>query len=783
MSENRSASPPPQGPDPSPNQSSVDFVTALLGDGTAGLWIAASKPKEANRLENGGYYSPDAVAAMLPTERHHLSSARYREGLFKRSEMESNVIDVPFFVVDDIGVRGEGDTVHVQAPGAKLDVANMQNTPEPTWVIETSKGNHQYGFQLEPAMTHAEAHRLREAMRNDPRYKAGIQGSIGQYFRLPTGVNSKEGREDFPTRLVSFSGQTYTFAQLVQGFGLSLGTASAPANVVPLRSGGWGEQWPVDLVRKVVETYLPNDGFYASHDDWFVIGCAIKGACGDEGFPIWEDWCAKQVQEKREPQKTWEDIGEAKASGATLRKEVEKRHGKDSDAYRAVQGMIAETAFTAVEDGTIPGDGPAASPDERKEEAAKKRFHALLEEARRLTPVPTQHRGDKDRNWLTKTGEAVDVLTSTGTPSASATIFKPHVKGLLSMLAGPPGKHKSTLALAQSMAIAYADKDLLRDGGERLQFPGDVFYVCNEDAKNTIERRLRGLRKHHNLLGKPAKHGVFPVSSALMMKNGSRGTTIECERIVEAMVKRLRNGHAITAVFVDTLPSSVIGFDENSSEMMEVMALLEDIADAFWCSVVLIHHGTKAGWDNEDGRSLASAARGFGGITGTVRGLVTMVDPTDDEKKRFLTFAGKKIVVEFIVKNSDGRQNVVACFYELHTVEIDVLGAETGLPEKDWVPVLVPIVMPSVFGVVSSAADEKAWTEKLRNSKKALRRYGAGATGAQIGGDSVHHVLGVSNQVAWEIIEKLAEKGLVTLVKNKHERTETVVVRDEESPF
>jgi hypothetical protein len=78
-------------------------------------------------------------------------------------------------VLDDVGTK-----VPLDAP-----------RPEPSWIVETSPGNFQYGYLLRPAVTDVRtATRLIGGLVSKGVTDAGADGIV-RYFRLPGGVNSK----------------------------------------------------------------------------------------------------------------------------------------------------------------------------------------------------------------------------------------------------------------------------------------------------------------------------------------------------------------------------------------------------------------------------------------------------------------------------------------------------------------------------------------------------------------------------------------------------------------
>ena len=130
---------------------------------------------------------------------------RNRKGLFSSLHV---------VVLDDIGYDKKKSKVHVD----KLP----KNFP-PSYIIESSKGNFQYGYVLDkPVDNLAAAEGLIALV-----YEAGFSDDGGKMatklVRLPGGVNGKKGvKADFPVTLVSTNGPTYTPQEIIDAMKLGV---------------------------------------------------------------------------------------------------------------------------------------------------------------------------------------------------------------------------------------------------------------------------------------------------------------------------------------------------------------------------------------------------------------------------------------------------------------------------------------------------------------------------------------------------------------------------------
>ena len=115
----------------------------------------------------------------------------------KPSASSSNCTHVVCMVLDDIGTKSK------EPPLA------------PTWIIETSEGNYQWGyvFATETAPTTQEFSAAIKAIANAGYTDGGAINPV-RNFRVPDSVNLKEGKNNFVSRLVAFNRVEFTLEQI-----------------------------------------------------------------------------------------------------------------------------------------------------------------------------------------------------------------------------------------------------------------------------------------------------------------------------------------------------------------------------------------------------------------------------------------------------------------------------------------------------------------------------------------------------------------------------------------
>jgi len=518
------------------------------------------------------------------------------------------------------------------------------------------------------------------------------------------------------------------------------------------------ETLPPDAIRKLVEL-IPNDDDY---DRWIAVGMGVHGASegSPDGYAVFEDW-SRQSQKHdigKSTEKTWDSFSGTTSSATTLRRLIEGIHGPDSpERQKAAQVFAADGgAFGVVEEDQIPmperkGDTEA--------KAAGKKLDELLAEIAKTQPIPDHHRNGDSANWTN--GGKVQTLREalkSGTV-APPVVVTPYERGILTVLAGMPGLGKSLLILNQALAITYNRPDLIRYGHGKLQFAGDIIYISNEDGKGLIKRRAQAWLDHHGLGSATPAHEIIPLKSALLNFDG-KAWQVSCLEILEAVLEYVRSGRDIAMIVVDTMATSVTGINENAAQdISPVMAFLDRLAKTFWASVTFVHHVNKEAAAAGD-RSIISI-RGSTGITGAVRGALTLTPATAKEIEEF-GWMGRQVIVEYVAKANDDKARYVACWYEQITVQIashDAVDPTKMVMQET--PILVPLVPTQS---INDMAQVRAWRDLLEEAAaagKQMRVYGSNVNNT--GAKSVHRVLGVSVKKAAEIIEKMSNMGVITV--------------------
>ena len=141
----------------------------------------------------------------------------------KISASAGNATHCLFLVLDDIGTKSK--------------------TPElpPTWVMETSPDNYQFGYVFNEQPTTGEFAAAIKAIAAAGYTDPGATNPV-RNVRLPGSINLKPGRDNFASRLVSFSpDRDYTLTQICESMGVTPGEVEGTVRPIGLQDDGEDE--------------------------------------------------------------------------------------------------------------------------------------------------------------------------------------------------------------------------------------------------------------------------------------------------------------------------------------------------------------------------------------------------------------------------------------------------------------------------------------------------------------------------------------------------------------
>jgi hypothetical protein len=200
--------------------------------------------------------------------RDHTGGLFNRQALFERLHV---------VVLDDIGTKGQA--------------ADLPEDLKPTYIVESSEGNFQYGYVLETPIDNLDSAKALVSIM----YEAGIADAGGKMpnklVRLPEGVNGKKGDKcDFVTALISKDGPLWTPQGLLDALNcggsweeIQADALDATKRRTRLRGGTtpWAPYRPTrasmsGIIDPVAEWLEENDKIVSESDEWLTVRCPFS---------------------------------------------------------------------------------------------------------------------------------------------------------------------------------------------------------------------------------------------------------------------------------------------------------------------------------------------------------------------------------------------------------------------------------------------------------------------------------------------------------------------------
>lgn len=288
----------------------IDFLTSLAPKGETLLLVRQTPRRLNGELQ---YHADGAIKATWPA---FLPGKHRREGEAWFGNTASFIIDR--FI--DGKVSASAANCEYVLVMMLDDVGTKSKTPPvpPTWIMETSPGNFQWGYAFSEQPTKAEfaaaIKAIAEAGYTDP----GACNAV-RNFRIPGSVNLKPDRNGFAARLVEFNPQReYTLAAICAGLGVEPGPPeSAGPRPVRLSDDGaddvaaWLSERGLVLSRPNAEGWM---GVVCPQADQHTDGspegrylpsarayCCLHSHCIDYGSEEFLTWVAEQGGPKHTP--------------------------------------------------------------------------------------------------------------------------------------------------------------------------------------------------------------------------------------------------------------------------------------------------------------------------------------------------------------------------------------------------------------------------------------------------------------------------------------------------
>jgi hypothetical protein len=172
------------------------------------------------------------------------------------------------------------------------DIGTKSTTPplEPTWKMETSEGNYQWGyiFRLDDQPTKAEFGAAIKAIANAGYTDRGMLNPV-RNFRIEGSINLKEGKGGFASRLVSFhADKEFSLPEIL----VALGVTPEPPHAATISYDGTLAHTEPTTHTTITDlrdalTYIDAEPYSV----WIAVGMALKTLDDDAaGFELFDTW-------------------------------------------------------------------------------------------------------------------------------------------------------------------------------------------------------------------------------------------------------------------------------------------------------------------------------------------------------------------------------------------------------------------------------------------------------------------------------------------------------------
>ncbi len=707
-------------------QGNEQFLRALVGDKYARAWVAGFGSW------TGGFAHKE-LRHLNPKKAAYVAAAFQKPGSTARSNR--NFESGWLVVLDDVGT--------------KIDKAFVDEfAPEPTYVIETSEGNFQYGFVLtEPVYDVRKWNAFYPLMKETEFAGAADNSGWGAYKRLPFGLASKPGKEGFVTRLTHWAPDVrYSIDELANALGFDLSEENVARIDMPGLASAASSDWMHDLGYEAFAElgWLKSD---PKENGWVDVRCpwehehvggdratgtayTCAGGDGEPDFKCHHAHC----HDRR-----W------RSHVLPLFTEMEEtRHVVHEMMFPPLDDDEQEKvdSFTGPADAVVEGN--------------------LLDELRARLPAYARQYQKKAKF----DARVYDDAARNAPSLIRARIINGFQRDIATMIQAKPSAGKSAYMINVSLAITYRRPDLIGfPENMEMDFTGDVVLVSNEDSHEEVKSRLQAAERLFELDPKDQKHKIHIVadSNITLMRRTADGTLKpSCKSLLKHLVQ-IADKTEIALVSIDTLASAINGISENSNdEMQEVMNFLRDLSSAAFASMVIVHHTSKAGAVSENPDMYH--ARGASSVTGAIRSGLAMSGPNDQDR---IAYGWNDEQAEAFVKIGRVKGNYDAPtrglkWFRWETMPVHALDprADTGeLTMKD-VGVLVPHAPTAVAGD-TTRHDE--WVQQVAD---AIEEHGAVKTTGRsenIPGTDIAAVWGLRQKNARERLNLLLGAGRLSI--------------------
>ena len=319
------------------------------------------------------------------------------------------------------------------------------------------------------------------------------------------------------------------------------------------------------------------------------------------------------------------------------------------------------------------------------------------------------------------------------------------IRGYVSLTVAPGGVGKSTLTIAEALAMA-SGRDLL---GVKVREPLRVWLFNGEDPLEEIERRVVATMIHHNIRPEDIGNRLLINSGRdtdlLVAVEDGKGMTI-CMPVVDRLEQELREKQ-IDVLVLDPFVSTHGVSENDNTKIDRVVKTFAGIAGRAGAAIELVHHSRKT----QGGETTVEDSRGASAVLAAVRSARTLNRMSQSEADR-LNIPPEDAVRLF--RADDGKANLApmgsATWFRMASVCLD-----NGTPSHpaDWVGVVEPYQLPPLM-------DGLTVHDTLR-VQEALSEAG-GARASEQADDWAGHIIGEALGI--DTGQKAGEKRVAAMI-------------------
>jgi hypothetical protein len=352
-------------------------------------------------------------------------------------------------------------------------------------------------------------------------------------------------------------------------------------------------------------------------------------------------------------------------------------------------------------------------------------------------------------------------------------LYRPfYIRSYLSVLGAPSGTAKSSLVIAEALAMVTG-KPLL---GIKPPEPLRVWYWNGEDPADELTRRFAAAAKHYSISEDEIGSRLFVdsgrVHEIVVVEEKAVGrANYIVEPIIKEVITAIRD-NKIDVMIVDPFVASHRVNENNNQAIESVAKSFSRIADEARCGVMIVHHSRKTGGENATTDDL----RGASALAAAARDVRTLnvMTPKEaenakvDERERRLHF-----------RLDRGKSNLTrppenADWFKLVSVDLENPG-RADWDQSDHVGVVTPWTYPKIEPRQLTVVDHHRIVEAVRagGSYRADQR----AKNEPWVGNAVAAVLGItldkqSTKQVTQIVAGLLAAGVLKteIRRNPHRR-------------